>query len=253
MIVAPSQAIVITRHQLNSSGVLAANTHVATLWKNGVETAVVVTPAATATVGVYSFSWTMPADTVQYDAWELQVIDGDGYAALVWEGQTGPIAAELDSAASAQLDGIEATVDALAVSLAGTHVTVNSRVSGSTITAYMADDFKVRSGTQLSITVDDSASGLHDKLVAIGVANLAFGASRDDAEAGEITGTIASLAHATGVTTIVVEVTACGSALEPDRYTYQVQSSQTQGSEEDDYIELEGMLMLRQRTVAPRG
>jgi hypothetical protein len=97
MIVAPSQLIVITRDQTNTSGLPEANTHTAKLWKNGVETAETVTPVATATTGVYSFAFTIPADAAQYDVWSIRVVDGDGFPSTVWEGVTGPIAAELDS------------------------------------------------------------------------------------------------------------------------------------------------------------
>lgn len=150
-------------------------------------------------------------------------------------------------------DAQQATVAATALALAGTKVTVTSRVAGSTITAYMGDDFRVRSSTQLSLTVTDTAGALRDKLVAIGLANLYFGASRAHAAAGEITGTIASITYASNVTTIKVEITACAAALQPDNFLYQIQSTQTQGSEKDDYVELEGTLIVKQRTVAARG
>jgi len=144
----------------------------------------------------------------------------------------------------------QASVDALAISLAGTAITVVNRVTGGTINAVMGDDYKVRSGSELSIVVSDPAGALHTRLAAIGVGNLAFGASRVGEAAGEITGTIASLAYLSDVLTIVVEITACGASLRPDNYTYQIQSSQTHGSEVDDVVEVTGRLVLSRRTVA---
>lgn len=102
MVVTPSQPIVITRDQTDTDGFPAANTHTAILWKNGAATGETVTPANPAT-GVYSFAFTIPADADQYDVWSLRVVDGDGYAATVWEGVTGPVAVELDSAASGKV------------------------------------------------------------------------------------------------------------------------------------------------------
>lgn len=148
---------------------------------------------------------------------------------------------------------VQTTVNALALSLAGTSVTVTSRVSGSEITAYIGDDYKVRSGTELEITVSDTGGALHTKLAAIGTSNLYFGASLPRKDPGQITGTISSLSYASNVLTIAVEITACASGLTTGDYTYQIQSSQAQGEDFDDFIELEGTLVVKQRTVAVRG
>lgn len=148
---------------------------------------------------------------------------------------------------------VQTTVNALALSLAGSSVTVTSRVSGSEITAYIGDDYKVRSGTELEITVSDTGGALHTKLAAIGTSNLYFGASLPRKDPGQITGTISSLSYATNVLTIAVEITACASGLTTGDYTYQIQSSQAQSGSYDDYIELEGTFVVKQRTVAVRG
>lgn len=148
---------------------------------------------------------------------------------------------------------VQTTVNALALSLAGTSVTVTSRVSGSEITAYIGDDYKVRSGTELEITVSDTGGALHTKLAAIGTSNLYFGASLPRKDPGQITGTISSLSYASNVLTIAVEITACASGLTTGDYTYQIQSSQAQGGDFDDFVELEGTLVVKQRTVAVRG
>lgn len=108
MIVAASQSVVITRDQTDAEGLPAASTHTAVLWKNGEATDISITRTNPAT-GVYGFAWVIPADAAQYDVWSLRVVDGDGYAATVWEGVTGPITAVLDSAVQAQLNKIEAT------------------------------------------------------------------------------------------------------------------------------------------------
>lgn len=148
---------------------------------------------------------------------------------------------------------VQTTIDALALSLAGASVTVTSRVSGSEITAYIGDDYKVRSGTELEITVSDTGGALHTKLTAIGTSNLYFGASLPRKDPGQITGTISSLSYASNVLTIAVEITACASGLTTGDYTYQIQSSQAQGGDFDDFVELEGTLVVKQRTVAVRG
>ena len=106
MIVAASQAISIVRDQTDAAGLPAANTHTATLWKNGATTAVSVT-RTNPTTGVYKFSWTIPADAAENDVFSLRVVDGDGYASTVWEGQVGVIVA-LDSATTLKLNRIEA-------------------------------------------------------------------------------------------------------------------------------------------------
>lgn len=176
-----------------------------------------------------------------------------GMAAADLDTQLDAIAAGGGDAEQATLEAVQTTVDAMALSLAGTRVTVTSRVAGSTITAYIGDDFRVRSGTQLAIRVTDPAGALYDRLVVITAANLAFGASRVGKSPGEITGTIASMSYATNVTTLNVEVTACGSGLSAAEFLYQIQSTQTQGSDSDDYVELEGTLELKQRTVSVGG
>jgi hypothetical protein len=124
-------------------------------------------------------------------------------------------------------------------------------LTGPPITVVQDDDYRTRSNTELELEVADTGGTFSTKLNAIGVANLAFGASRPGKTADEITGTIASVSNASNVTTIAVEITACGSGLRPGEFTYQIQSSQTHGDEVDDYIELEGCLTLQKRTVSP--
>lgn len=156
-------------------------------------------------------------------------------------------------AEQATLLAVQTTVNATAIALAGTRITVQSRIVGGTIYATLGDDYKVRSATQIAIPVDDATEALYEKLTVIGVDYLDFGAARPKSAASEISGTIASISKSGGTTTIVVEITACGSGLRPDEYTYQIQSSQTQGADIDDFVELSGTLVLEQRTVAARG
>lgn len=154
-----------------------------------------------------------------------------------------------------QLQTVSDTVNAISAALAGAPVQPTGRIaSGGAIVAYIGDDFRVRSGTQLSIPVADPSGGLYTKLNAIGVENLAFGASRPDKAAGAITGTVASLATsgsgASQLLLITVEITNCGSGLKPgDDYTYQIEQRQTQGTEVDSFVEIEGALDLRKKNV----
>lgn len=153
----------------------------------------------------------------------------------------------------AQLDGMEATLATIATATSGGAVNLIGRVQGSTINAYIGDDYKVRSGTELSIDVADPASALFDRLDPLDLSDLTFGASRAGKTAGEITGTIASVTHSAGTTTIVVEITACGATLTPSECTYQIQSTQEHSGAYDDYVEVEGTLVLNRRTVAAIG
>ena len=141
----------------------------------------------------------------------------------------------------------------IAAAATGGTFEITLRVAGSTITAYIDDDYRVRSGTELVISVADIGGALHTKLDGIGIANLAFGASRANKAAGEITGTIAAIDYASDVLTISVEITACGTGLRADEYEYQIQSTQEQSGEYDDFVELSGTLILSRRTVVPVG
>lgn len=155
-------------------------------------------------------------------------------------------------AEQATLLEVQSTINELSTNLSGTPIVIAPRVTGGVITAYIGDDYRVRSGSQLSIPVVDVGSVLYDKITDLGVGEFAFGASRDGRAAGEITGTIASATYALGITTIVVEITDCGSTLSPCSMTYQIQSTTTQTAEYDDVIEVSGILKLKQRTVSPR-
>lgn len=153
------------------------------------------------------------------------------------------------------LDTIRDQAVAISAALAGAPVEPTGRIaSGGGIVAYIGDDFRVRSGTQLQIPVSDPSGGLYAKLNAIGAANLAFGASRPDKAAGAISGTIASLATsgsgASQLLLITVEISNCGSGLRPgDDYTYQIEDRQTQGTEVDSFVRVEGSMELRKKVV----
>ena len=154
-----------------------------------------------------------------------------------------------------QLDNVQNTVTAISAALAGAPVEPTGRIaSGGGIVAYIGDDFRVRSGTQLQIPVSDPSGGLYTKLNAIGATNLAFGASRPDKAAGAISGTVASLATsgsgASQLLLITVEIENCGSGLRPgDDYTYQIEDRQTQGTEVDSFVRIEGSMELRKKVV----
>lgn len=160
-------------------------------------------------------------------------------------------------AEQATLEAVQTTVNGIAASISGaSQIEVTSRVAaGGEITAYIGDDFRVRSGTQLEIPVADVGGALYTKYAAIGAANLIFGASRSGKPAGAITGTVASLAQsgsgASQLVILTVEIEECGVGLSPSEdYVYQIEQRQTQGSEVDSLVEIEGTLILKRRVTA---
>lgn len=149
----------------------------------------------------------------------------------------------------------DATLTAIATAVSGGAIQPTSRVaSGGTITAYIGDDFKVRSDTELSLSVSDVGGTLYTKWNAITAANLYFGASREGADVGAITGTVASITSvgsgASQTCKLTVEITNCGSGLKPGTYEYQIEQRQTQGSDTDSFIEVSGSLILKRNSVA---
>ena len=152
---------------------------------------------------------------------------------------------------------VQGTVEAIAASLSGTSITVTSQISqGGEITLYCGDDYRVRSSTQLDVTITDVGGAIYSRLDGIGVANLSFGACRPTQSAGAISGTVASLSQAgsgsSQTITIAVEIEDSGAALRPaDDYVWQIVSSEQQGSEYDTQTEIEGTLVLRRRTAVP--
>ena len=152
---------------------------------------------------------------------------------------------------------VQGTVEAIAASLSGTSVTVTSQISqGGEITLYCGDDYRVRSSTQLDVTITDVGGAIYSRLNGIGVANLSFGACRPTQSAGAISGTVASLSQAgsgaSQTITIAVEIEDGGAALRPaDDYVWQIVSSEQQGTEYDTQTEIEGTLVLRRRTAVP--
>ena len=152
---------------------------------------------------------------------------------------------------------VQDTVEAIAASLSGTSVTVTSQISqGGEITLYCGDDYRVRSSTQLDVTVTDVGGAIYSRLNGIGVANLSWGACRPTQPAGAISGTVASLSQAgsgsSQTITIAVEIEDSGAALRPaDDYVWQIVSSEQQGSEYDTQTEIEGTLVLRRRVAVP--
>ena len=152
---------------------------------------------------------------------------------------------------------VQGTVEAIAASLSGTSVTVTSQISqGGEITLYCGDDYRVRSSTELDVTITDVGGAIYSRLTDIGIGNLSFGACRPTQSAGAISGTVASLSQAgsgsSQTITISVEIEDSGAALRPaDDYVWQIVSSEQQGSEYDTQTEIEGTLVLRRRTAVP--
>ena len=152
---------------------------------------------------------------------------------------------------------VQGTVEAIAASLSGTSVTVTSQISqGGEITLYCGDDYRVRSSTQLDVTITDVGGAIYSRLTDIGIGNLSFGACRPTQSAGAISGTVASLSQAgsgsSQTITITVEIEDGGAALRPaDDYVWQIVSSEQHGSEYDTQTEIEGTLVLRRRVAVP--
>jgi hypothetical protein len=152
---------------------------------------------------------------------------------------------------------VQGTVNGIAASLSGTTVSVSSRVSAAgEITLWAGDDCRVRSGTQIDVTITDVGGAIYTRLDGIGIANLAWGAARIVQPAGAITGTIAALTQAgsgaSQTLKISIEITDGGSDLRAaDDYTWQIVSSEQHGTEYDQQVELEGSLVLRRRVAVP--
>lgn len=150
---------------------------------------------------------------------------------------------------------VQDTVESIAASLSGVPITASGRIAdGGTITLYCGDDLRVRSGSEITITVSDVGGSIFTRLDGIGTANLFWGASRQGLPVSAISGTIASLSQsgsgASQTMTIVVEIDNAGSSLKPaEDYKWQIESQQDHGAETDSVVEMEGLLSLRRRVV----
>jgi hypothetical protein len=158
-------------------------------------------------------------------------------------------------ASQATLLEVQDTVESIAASLSGVPITATGRIAdGGSITLYCGDDLRVRSGSQITITVSDVGGSIYTRLDGIGEANLFWGASRRGLPASAISGSIASLSQsgsgASQTMTVVVEIDNAGASLQPaEDYTWQIESQQDYGTETDSLIEMEGILALRRRVV----
>jgi hypothetical protein len=158
-------------------------------------------------------------------------------------------------ASQATLLEVQDTVESIAASLSGVPITATGRIAdGGSITLYCGDDLRVRSGSQITITVTDVGGSIYTRLDGIGEANLFWGASRRGLPASAISGSIASLSQsgsgASQTMTVVVEIDNAGASLQPaEDYTWQIESQQDYGTETDSLIEMEGVLSLRRRVV----
>lgn len=238
------------------------NLIVSGVWSHATRTLTALSPV---TVGGYSTGQD-PATLLSGTVSKVTVIDGLLTALTeVVESVTRFKAAALSQAPSggggsgdaeqATLLEVQDTVESIAAELSGSRaITPTGRVAqGGTVKAYIGDDFRVRSGTQLPIPVADVGAVLKTKLEAIGIANLRFGAAPTNGDPGAITGTISGITASSGITTISIEISNCGANLMPGDMPYQIQQTQQHGSEFDDSIELEGTLRLKARTVAALG
>ena len=163
-------------------------------------------------------------------------------------------AAGTGDASQATLEAVQDTVDAIAAKVSGGLIEVTSRVAtGGNITLYIGDDARVRSGTEIEVTISDVGGTIYSRLDTLGVANLAWGASRRGLSAGAISGTISGLSQsgsgATQAMTFVVEIDDAGDDLLPhDDYTWQIVSTSAAA---DEWVEVEGTLDLRRRVAVP--
>jgi len=172
------------------------------------------------------------------------------------DNQTGGGGGSGDASQTTLLE-VQGTVESIAASLSGTTVSVSSRVSAAgEITLWAGDDCRVRSGTQIEVTITDVGGAIYTRLNGIGLGNLAWGAARIVQPAGAITGTIAALTQAgsgaSQTLKVSIEITDGGSDLRAaDDYTWQIVSSEQHGTEYDQQVELEGSLVLRRRVAVP--
>ena len=82
-------------------------------------------------------------------------------------------------ASQSTLLAVQDQVEAIAGTLGGTAISVTSRIAdGGAMVIYTGDDLKVRSGTQVTVSISDAAGGIYSRLSAIGTSNLSWGAAR---------------------------------------------------------------------------
>ena len=157
-------------------------------------------------------------------------------------------------ASQSTLLAVQDQVEAIAGTLGGTAISVTSRIAdGGAMVIYTGDDLKVRSGTQVTVSISDPAGGIYSRLSALGTSQLSWGAARQSQAAGAIAGTIASLTQSGSgdaqVVNLVIEITDAGQSLNPaDDYIWQVASTSSSG---DEFTEVEGTLDLRRRVAVP--
>jgi hypothetical protein len=157
-------------------------------------------------------------------------------------------------ASQSTLLAVQDQVEAIAGTLGGTAISVTSRIAdGGSMVIYTGDDLKVRSGTQVTVSISDAAGGIYSRLSAIGTDKLSWGAARPSQAAGAISGTISSITQSGSgddqVVNLVIEILDAGQSLNPaDDYIWQVASTSSSG---DEYTEIEGTLDLRRRVAVP--
>jgi len=157
-------------------------------------------------------------------------------------------------ASQSTLLAVQDQVEAIAGTLGGTAISVTNRIAdGGSMVIYTGDDLRVRSGTQVTVSISDAAGGIYSRLSALGASKLSWGAARPSQAAGAISGTISSITQsgsgADQVVNLVIEINDAGQSLNPaDDYIWQVVSTSGSG---DEYTEIEGTLDLRRRVAVP--
>lgn len=118
---------------------------------------------------------------------------------------------------------------------------------GGRILLIVGNDHVVSAGSSLNRSITDPGGLLHARLTAAGT-TLQFGAARGNASQ-QISGTISGVTHASGITTVALEIThsqVAATALPADDYVYQIQRKTSAGAQ---VIEVSGDLTLERRRV----
>ena len=156
MMIVAGQSVTIVRDQVGNDGKPAANTHTSVLWKNGATTEVSITRTNPST-GSYAFTFLIPEDAVAYDVFSLRVVDGDGYAATVWEG-----CVQGSGGGGATLEEVLDVVNSIAIALAGSSPV---EPTGTTVFEYLESFNEVLVETVSELSAPPAAnSTLRDKI-----------------------------------------------------------------------------------------
>lgn len=135
--------------------------------------------------------------------------------------------------------------------ISGARITYAGPVkSGGRIVLFAGDDYRVRANSNILLPVSDAGQALYTRLTSVALGSLKFAASFDDADPDLIVGSIAGVTHASGVTSISIEIPDSGitaPAKFRDGYEYHIQRTTADG---DKVTEVTGLLELRRDRCA---